>query len=252
MRSKLIARRSFIKTGLIFVPTYSVFARRWVPKIAAAGGGGATNFVFSANATGTNDSGIASVTMTVPAGGLVVLWHKWEGSGSISSISDGTSSLSSGTKKDHANGDMHGQFWYLLVGNSGSKTFTPTGSGSVSFGRCRAACFTYGGTASLDVQNQGTGTSTALNSGNITTTGTLEVVLGGYAEYSGEFVDTGDGSPKINAVTATGIPTTAPSADPTTWAWYRILTATFAGGASTATLTGSREWVGNVISFKTT
>ena len=45
--------------------------------------------------------------------------------------------------------------------------------------------FSYAGTAAFDVQSTGTGVSTALNSGNVTTTGTEEICLGGSGEYTG-------------------------------------------------------------------
>jgi hypothetical protein len=199
----------------------------------------------------SNDGSAGSPTLAgVGAGHLVVISYNWENTGTVTSFSDGTSTLANGTHQVHANNDMHGQFFYLLSANGGNKTYTPTTSGTLTFSSWTIAEFAYNNTASLDVQNVGTGTSTALASGAITTTGTVELVLGNYGKYSSESVDISDGSPKINAVTAHGIPTAAPGSTPTQWMWYRLLTATFSGGTSTATLTGSREWVGNIISFK--
>lgn len=207
------------------------------------------------SSSGNSDPSAGNPTLNqVGAGHAIAIWYNWENNanpgGVITGISDGTSSFTAGTIGDHSNNDMHGQFWYLLNANAGNKTFTVTTSGTVQFTAWQIAEFAYDNTASLDVQNTGTGTSTALASGSVTTTGTVALALGGYAKYSSESVDISDGSPKINGVSAYGVPGWDPQSAPTTWMWYRPLSATFTGGTSTATLSGSREWVGNIIVFK--
>jgi hypothetical protein len=201
--------------------------------------------------TGNNAGAAGNPTLSqITAGHTIVIWYNWENTGTITSISDATSTLSNGTRGDHGTASMHGQFFYLLNCNGGTKTFTLTTSGTLDNSSWMVAEFAYNNTASLDVQATGTGTSTALASGAVTTSGTVALAVGGYAKFSSEFVDITDGSPKINAVSVYGVPGAVPNTSPTTWMWFTPLSATFTSGTSTATLTGSREWVGNIIVFK--
>lgn len=177
----------------------------------------------------------------VGAGNLIVLWVKWEGptSGSMT-VSDGTSSLSIGTLVEHSNGDLQGQFAYLLSANSGDRTYTVTFPTGAVYKRIRIAEYSYNGTISFDAQNTGSGTGVTPTSGNITTTGTDEIVLGGYAEYS----NTTPSSPLINGVAATFI-----TGGVNAKMWYRLVNATFTGNAS-VTIDKSSAWLANVIAFK--
>ena len=196
----------------------------------------------SADASGT----ALNVTVTsTGAARILVVWCKWEGAnGSILSISGGGTWVN-GTLKDHTNGDLHGQFAYVLSSTSGTTTVTMTLSAARTFRRIHFWEFSYAGTASLDAQitNSSTG-ATAITSTNITTTGTDEVVLGGYGEYSGDTVT----SPLINAVAAAQSLIDSP-ASTYTGSWERIVTATFTG-AATATLSAADPWVCNAISLK--
>lgn len=214
---------SFIAITLLFFT--------FVPDVHAA------TFVQSAVSESSN-----TVSLTgVGAGNLIVVWAKWEGttSGSIT-VSDGTSSLTSGTLVVHANNDLHGQFAYLLSANSGDKTYTVTFPTGATYQRIRIAEYSYSGTISFDAQNTGSGTGLTPTSGNITTTGTDEIVLGGYAEYT----NTAPSSPLINGVAATFIADGVNAK-----MWYGLVNATFTGNAS-VTINISSAWLANVIAFK--
>jgi hypothetical protein len=194
-------------------------------------------------------SNLASVGVAltgVGAGNLIVFWCKHEGATTTYTVSDGTTTLTNGTIVNHGNGDLHGVWAYLLVANSGSKTYTVTFGASRPYVRLHVWEFSYTGTASLDTQNTGSGSSSAPASGAITTAATDEVVLGGYGEYSAGTPS----SPLVNSVAATGSQLDAPTGALTS-SWYRLLAATFAGGTASLTLSGSGDWICNVIALQT-
>ena len=184
---------------------------------------------------------LTTVSLTgVTAGNLIVLWVKWEGTTTGgATVSDGTTSLTMGTLSDPGDNTV-GQFAYLLSANGGNKTYTVTFPTGATFPRLRIAEFSYSGTISLDAQNIGSGDSAAPASGNITTTGTDEIVLGGFSESALVTLS----SPLINASAATFV-----VGGVHTKMWYRIVTSTFTGNAS-ATSDTSSFWVSNVIAFK--
>jgi len=99
-----------------------------------------------------------------------------------------------------------------------------------------------GETVTKDDSSIALGNSTTINSGTITTTGTDEVAVG----FSGEYQVNSTTAEQINGVAATE-PAGSPQGEAA--GWYRILTATFAGGAATATM-DTNNWLGAVIAFK--
>lgn len=201
--------------------------------------------------SGSNSSGgtpVSSLGVTlasVGAGALVNIWVKHEGAPVGMSVSDGTSTLTGGTKTDHGNGDLSGQFHYLLSANGGTKTYTVTFSGSVSrtFISLIAFEYSFSGTASLDGENGGSGTGTTLTSGNFTTTATDGVAFGGYGEYSTANLST----TAINGVAADG--TIQLSGNTFSGAWRKTFTSGFTG-AATAAIDNSFDWVCRGIAFK--
>ncbi len=214
---------SFIATALLFFT--------FIPNVHAA------TFVQSAVSELSDTVSLTGVS----AGSLIVVWVKWEGptSGSIT-VSDGTSNLTVGTLVEHSNGDLQGQFAYLLSANSGDKTYTVTFPTGAVYKRIRIAEYSYSGTISLDAQNIGSGSGLTPTSGNITTTGTDEIVLGGYGEYT----NTAPSAPLINGVAATFI-----TGGVNAKMWYGLVNATFTGNAS-VTINISSAWIANVIAFK--
>lgn len=190
----------------------------------------------------SNTAEATSIALTgVGAGNLIVLWIKWENALGDCTATDGTTSLTMGTSVSDAAGTS-GQFAYLLSANGGNKTYTVTFPVGAGFQRLRIFEYSYTGTVSFDAQNTGSGVSAAPASGNITTTGTDEVVVGGYSEDNTNTVS----AQKINAVAADRVIGGATIAQE----WDRILTATFAGGNAQATLSASQGWVCNIIAFK--
>ena len=203
-------------------------------------------FVQSNSAMADPEGTPLTVALTgVGAGNLVVLWIKHEGTSTTVTASDGTSSFTSGTSVSHGNGDLHGRWMYLLVGNSGTRTYTVTLGAQRPYKRIHVWEFSYTGTLSLDVQNIGSGTSAAPASGTVTTTGTDAVALGGYGEYGSGTLS----SPLINGVAAGGSRINSPAGS-FAGSWYGLLTATFTGGTASATLSGSAEWLCNILVLK--
>lgn len=205
------------------------------------------SFVQSNSSFNSNTAALTGVG----AGNLIVLHAKWENSKNNISATDGTTSLSLGTRADSASADgVMSQFAYLLVANSGNITYTVTfPAGHVAGTRCIVVMeFSYTGTMSLDVQNVGNGNSSAPATGTVTTTGTDEVACGGVGVW------TASQEPitamLINAVAAGGsVVVSSPSA-PDSAMWYRLLTATFSGGTASCTLDGVDEWSANIITLK--
>lgn len=204
-------------------------------------------FAFVNSASNFDSSGGTGTTLdiayTATAGNLLVAWGKHEGAAGALTFdrSVGGEAFSLGTLTDHSNTDLHARFAYLLACTGGSATYRMT-TAARTFRSFHLWEFSYTGTAALDVQNTGQGSSAAATSGNITTTTTDEVVLGGYGEYSSSAIT----SPQINGVAAAGSIIFA--AGNFTASWYRILSATFAGGHANCT-NPNADWICNVISF---
>lgn len=224
-------------------PCYSPgFDERIAPLRAFTFVNSASNF-DSSGGTGTT----LDITHTATAGDLLVAWCKHEGAAGTLTVarSDGTESWSLGTLTDHSNGDLHGRFAYLLACAGGSSVTYRMTTAARTFRSFHLYEFSYTGTSSLDTQNTGQGNSTAPTSGNITTAGTDEVVLGGYGEYSAATAT----SPQINGVAADG--SIIFSSGNFTASWYRLLSATFSGGHANCTIPGAADWICNVIAFRT-
>ena len=239
--------RLFLACWLVLATVSPAQAQSW-PQLPSGlrldGGGGSVAFSHLQHGSSNSQNTIALTGVT--AGSLIALYVKWEGTGSISAVSDGTSAFSAGTQVSHGNGDLHGQWWYLLSSvASGDLTYTTTNSGTVTFKRLRIWEFSYADTASLDAQAAASGTSAAPSSGTMTYSGAANtVVLGGYGEYSGETISSmltnGDA-----ADLTTGETTVAVS-------WEKVYTSAPSNGAASATLGSSRVWIVNGIAFKAT
>lgn len=192
-------------------------------------------------------SGVTSLGCSltgVTAGSLIVVYGKHENGSSVTmTASDGTSTLNNDDPiQCDPGGVTCGRFFYLLSANSGNKTYTVTYGTTVDFARVACMEYTYVGTASYDASNRANGTDTTLESGNITTTGTDEVVFAAYGENSVATLT----SPQINGASAHHIT----NLDYLTAMWSSTFTATFTGQA-TATNVGS-NWTGHIIAFKAT
>ena len=128
----------------------------------------------------------------------------------------------------------------------GNKTYTATFTGGArSYARIVVWEFSYSGTASFDTDDTtGQGAyPTNPSSGAITTTGTDEVVLGGYGEYAGTTFT----SFAVNGVAADGSVIVSGTAS-----WYRLLLATFTGGTASAVITEGSAWICSALAIKVT
>jgi hypothetical protein len=217
-------------------------------------------FSFIALVSGLDDgSGTtldASASLNVAAGDVLVAYGKHEGSTTSISVAKDTGSpanthtFDAGDYISHGNGDMHASFGYLLSASAdATATFRMTLGAARAWRRFFVAQFRpdSGDTCTKDAANEGTGSSSAFNSGNISTTGDDEIVVGAGATYTGDT----SANELINGVSATeptGSPIGAGSAG--LFLFYRILSATFTNGAATAD--SLNEWIGSIIAIKAT
>lgn len=203
-------------------------------------------FVQSNSASVDAASASLGVALTgVGASNLIEIWVKHEGTPVGIVVSDGTTTLTPATKTNHANNDLSGQHQYLLVANSGNKTYTVSFTGGVTrpFIRVVVNEYSYSGTASLDGEAGNTSTgSTSVTSTNMTTTATDGVAFGGYAEY-----DVGSlSSMQVNGVAADG----SQGVTNSTFAWRKTFSAGFTGAATATLSAGTFAWICRAIAFK--
>lgn len=194
----------------------------------------------------TSATTVAVAQTGVAVGNAKVCWVKYEGATTTITVSDGTSSLTADTlgQQTHSNNNFHAEFFYLLSSvASGSVTYTATFGASVPYRVIMCWEYSYSGTLVYDTSQFGQGSSTSLASGNITTTGTDEVVVAGYGEFSAETLS----SMQINGVAANH---THQLFSPNfTATWDRVVSATFTGQA-TATIAASADWMVHVLALK--
>lgn len=201
--------------------------------------------VFVQNGQGSNDasgSSIAASLTGVGAGNLIPVFVSHFGAPTTITVSDGTTSLTALTKHDHTDANKSGQWFYLLVANGGSKTYTATLGAARAFRRIEVWEYSYSGTISFDQENsdESNGGTASITSGNITTTGTDEVVLAGFTDGSAGH-STGE---QINGVTFDNELTSGSNVD----VWDRVVTATFTGQATGTANSGF--WLCVIASFK--
>lgn len=191
-------------------------------------------------------------SLNLAAGDVLVIWVKWEGAATTVSVAKSTGSpantftFDAGDMTNHSNNDLHGILGYLLAASAdASATMRVTWALTRPHRRGIIMQFRPDSleTVTKDASNIGSGTSAAPQSGVITTTGTDEIAVGGYGEYSASTTS----SELINGAAATE-PTASPQNISS--AWYSILTATFTGGRASATIVGNEDWICNVIALK--
>lgn len=217
----------------------SIISFKEIPAIPSA--------TYVQDGTNTEDASSSSIAATingVTAGNLIVAYVKFEGTPTTISLSDGTNSFTPGTMNDGSNGDVSGQFLYLLSSSGGNKTYTVTLGAARTFRRLIVKEFAYSGTISLDVQSVASGVATAApNSGNVTTTGIDEICCGSYGDYSA----TASTAELIDLSTADHI--TRVDATHTSF-WHAFRKAPFTGAASCTI--AINDWLCHIITFKIT
>lgn len=213
----------------------------------------AFTFVASATAINTGTAGpitvSASPALNVAAGDLLVAYVEWQGAETGNTLvvdeNDGTDTFTNGTQVVNSS-DIGGQFAYLLS-TPADASFTVRATITESSRRLFIGVLQFrpdaAETVTMDVQNTGSGSSASLLSGNITTTGTDEVVCGGGSDAEGGTAFSAMQLGDVNATGSTG--------DGTSYGriWYRILTEVMTAGHAQAT-SANGLWVCNIISFK--
>lgn len=249
---RIIALLAFLLASSVMADNGGVLRHRRDasrPK-AAAGGGGSITFGAAASNTTAGSSTTATVQLTsVSAGHMIAVFVGHEGAPTTITVSDGTTSLTARTKVNHANGDLSGQWFYLLSSvASGTVTYTATFGAARASKKMHAFRFTVTGTAGYDSEPTGGGQQTNPSSTSHTTGATWTTsqsvcaVLCSYVNYSGENTS----NRQINGVAETGNTSTGGGGNGDV-AWYRILSSTFASGAGTCTTGANANTVINGI-----
>jgi hypothetical protein len=208
-------------------------------------------FSYIGGSSNTNDAAGTTLdcaaSLNVAAGDLLVCFVCNEtGSSvySVASVSGAPANAFTFDAGDAIANSVFGQMGYLLsAAADAAATFRCTWTTSRDFRRFFVMQFRpdAGATVTKDTSSDGTGIGATANSGNITTTGTDEVACG-----ASDLFSTGATSnEQINGVAAGGVLRQVAAA-----MWYRVLTATFAGGAAVSTEGASDSWICGVIAFK--
>lgn len=192
------------------------------------------------NRNSTSSAGSATtlgVAVTgVHVGDLIFVWAGTrDGNQAISGVSDGTTSLTCLTAA--VNGTMQGRICYLLASvASGTVTYTATFAAAATNRFIGSWVFTPTAAATFDQQNSATDAD-VLTSGNITTTGSDELVVAGDINSQAAHA-----SMQIGGVNAT-----ATDSDGVGAFWYRATTGTV---AATGAAAGALTSVTAIASFK--
>lgn len=224
--------------------------RRRAWKIGTIGGGGGSFAFVSKNSTDASGSGSGLTTTVqltnIQAGDFVVVVMLWDGAATTCTVDDGTSTLTEQTASSVAadgGTTLRMRTFYLLSSvASGTLTYTSTLGAGRTAREILAIAYRPSGTVATDGGNHNGATSgSALTSGDITTTGTTELVIGAHG-YGGFSIS---GTPQINGQNADQTQTNTGKSS----IWAKTFTSTFTGGAS-ATLAGSDWWVASIAAFK--
>lgn len=195
----------------------------------------------------------ATTSLNVAAGDVLVVWCAHDAGGVLTyAVAKNSGSpanaftFDAGDMVNHSFGKPHASFGYLLNAAADAAatfrlTLSGTGDDEVSFIVMQFRP-DAGETVTKDISNVGQGTGDPPVSGNITTTGTDEIVCG--ADVSSTGVHQNE---LINGVAAT-VPAASPKGG--IHCWYRILTATFAAGNATEDFAGAARWICNIIAIK--
>jgi len=198
-------------------------------------------------ATGSGTSLACSSSLNVAAGDLLVAVAAWEeGSGGTLGVSDGGSNTCTMTAEASQGTQPYLAFGYLLSATANATaTFTFTNSTSRGYRGIIVLQFRPDGgeTVTLDAgPSAAGGSSTAAQSGNITTTGTDVVVVAGARAYLTV-------NPSARYIGDVAVDTDHVSAG-LTRAWWRFLTETMTDGHGQLTWDGTSAWVASIIAFK--
>lgn len=199
---------------------------------------------------------INSPDLTHTAGNLLVAWVRWgTNSGDEAktltglTLGDAGPSLTLLTEAIFTGDFYHLVCGYIIVPSTASAHVHATFSSSVSARYIQVWEYDpVGATVAFDAENTGQGTSTAQQSGDISTTGTDEVVFGasaiqvtsdtesvGTLEINGQAADDSDNQGSFRLCS-----------------WVEVFSSTFSNGHANGTLNLSRKWICNIAAFKAT
>jgi hypothetical protein len=197
---------------------------------------GASNSAASGTTLGASLTGVT-------AGNLIVFGARWEGGATTADVSDGTTTFQARTQLT-SGATVSAQQFYLLVANSGNKTYTLTLGASRNFVRVYVREISYSGTCVFDAAPTGDGSTgnngVAKTSGDLTTTGTDEVVVGMLGDYT---------TPDITGQLIGGA-----SPDVTMETDYSSMVLKFYTSTGTVAVTSNAQgpWAAGAMSFKAT
>lgn len=204
---------------------------------------------FVQNQSNSVDASGPSVTVTVTsttAGSLLVAFVKFEGTPENFTVTEGAGAFTNATAQNHTNGDLTGRFAYKLVAEGGDTSIVVNWDTDRPFKYVNVWEFTYTDTASLDTQiATGQGSSSTPSTGNFTPSANSGLAMAGVAIY--DVLTLTAGTVDINGVDATNIEP-AVGTGYAAYSWSRENVGTFTG-AGTATMSASRDWAANGISF---
>lgn len=199
------------------------------------------------NSNGGSSGSIAAISIgSVTAGNLVVVGCGQDSAttpATITSVTDGGTTFTAATANTSSAASY--QMYYATSSvSTGIVTYTCNYSVAVFTREIQVFVFSYTGTVSFDTEiATGAGASgTATASGNITTTGTDEMVFG--AAY-------GENATAYTAQTINGSAATASVGIGVSTLYYLAAASTFTGQA-TATANTSGRWVSSMLAFKNT
>lgn len=210
----------------------------------AAGGtppGNAWTFVQS-----TNVAASSCVLQNVTAGNLLVVFYKWENSGTLGYITNdvGGGLAVSNNIVHHSNSDVHVScYHYLSAPASGNNGFVAGGgTGSRTFPGITVYEFSATGTHAYDTGANGTNVSTSVSAGPFTTATLNGVTAAAYGKYSAA-------TPSSFAVGGNSA-TQNPTSFSELGTWYYLNSAQLSSASSTCTLSSSSAWPAVSASFK--
>lgn len=191
--------------------------------------------------------GIGGSTATIPSGAsgdILVVWVKWNGSGSVlTGISAGISGAGTlrGTQVSHGSLDLYGRWGTIITTAASGESVSFTFSGSPGFIDAAVWRLRVSGTVTYTNIANGTGTSTSPSSGALTTTATQNgIVLAGLGIY---------GAPTISAMQVGGNGATTSSGLDVGSVWDYTHTTQLTTPAATATMSASFGWTCSAFSL---
>ena len=220
--------------------------RRDASRPKAAGGTPTGNaFTIRGFASTCNSTSFAPVNIDGAIGDIWIIWFKWEGSGTVTTLQGGDSGTATarGTQIDHGGGDLHSRFWTVVAASATvDEDFTVSVSGTLTFRDWAVWRVVATGTIDYSIHNGATGTGTSASSGNITTVtvnGIALVCVGvdNSSTFSSLLV-AGNAATNVRDLTGTS-----------SHGWDYVHTAQIVAGQATGTINTSVGWTCNILAL---